>query len=1320
MGFYGNKNITANSSKSAFVFDRTYANRRDMDKAADTDGVYIGRFVLVDYGIDGSMNEILYTPVFIKPNTNPQEFYTSAEFEEDTRIIEGDNRQGVAIKEGDIVYTKEYTSEPAADELENMVKVFYICTGSDENGYATFNYVTMETKNKYTQNYNIDLSAYTDNNGGRGFDSTVWQKVYISSDSTLGAKYVQVAELNSVVPTFNLTYDAPTLYPNTPHFDTNSTNLYYNLHVQPSWGLKVMAANAQHKQGVDAPHKSTNGVNYPSDIQMGYYRKYVDEEGKEQQAFEFYPGAIYYNKAGFDSKKIAYATTVADELSITPTGISKNKYNIHGQAQQEERVDTHEIKVMLPSIGNTIAHVWDLVYGNEAVNGNVERNQDIQWNSTKGLRLVEKLNETYSMNPNKVETIAGCINSIHDLMGMIIETDVPEDAKNAESNKIYFKDGLFYIKGKYYKYTPIESPENPDGTENNFVAYEPIDLEDFSTGQYFQKKINYEIDSTEHELNANFITSTGQYIEGADYYTVEINEDNVQFENDYEPGSYFYYEGEERPYEEVELWLRDYSEQPRKNIKYYTVKPEPIQSAKSGWYIFNPALFTDKDSDSKFFEKKVDEDGNVLKYELLTENSVYPSDATEPPQYYKIKVDELVDITYVDEAGNLVPGYAIPPEIQENIEEYSVRLIRFNPTWTYYTITEYDDLQLVDIQKIEDIDISTSYYRINRIDPCGNFYFPYTYYYKEWVDREQGKCNYILSTENTYSALKEYVDLTPTLVLNKFYEPNKYYYEISEKVFVLDLSAVMQENTQYYIHNDIYVKDDDLGLMPPGTIWNQDVNNIPDSIELATREEYYDWKELPGFARELNTVHGLILRINQMLLDGDSNTRDSKTVQGSINKLNDIIYKISSLIPQQLVVVDSYGKIHSATQDSNQYYITTDCKNNYPQANAQGDLKQLLDSKKEELIKTKTPTQMEEETEEEFLARLEEYEQYLLDLNAEIAELEELTFKPIVQVDVTADPASPKVKVLHKFYPEEGEQISIDFNDTEETSFTVHSPIVDNYGHTVGHNYLDIVMPNEYQTITTSNSGAAETSFNDNPAQDKVEFVADSITDTLNFDSGNKWISFDSDNTSKTVTIYHNKANTDTLTDTVGTIQTPSFGSSFNIPTLSFDAAGHLSSIGTKTVSLPGLSAKVEGEAQKDVITGITPSSSGVLTFATEDVDQFTLKNYGTAGSFINSNLTITGAFKAIDTELKSLGDRTTSLEDTYLTKTNAANTYLTQTNAANTYLTPDVADNKYLAASKESSFVLLATYEAKIAELERKITELTNKVNAAHPAEQQ
>jgi len=39
-----------------------------------------------------------------------------------------------------------------------------------------------------------------------------------------------VAELNTVVPTFDISVDAPTQMPIAPHFDAASTDVYYNLH----------------------------------------------------------------------------------------------------------------------------------------------------------------------------------------------------------------------------------------------------------------------------------------------------------------------------------------------------------------------------------------------------------------------------------------------------------------------------------------------------------------------------------------------------------------------------------------------------------------------------------------------------------------------------------------------------------------------------------------------------------------------------------------------------------------------------------------------------------------------------------------------------------------------------------------------------------------------------------------------------------------------------------------------------------------------------------------------------------------------------------
>ena len=77
MGFYGN---IANNNKSTFTFDNTYSNRFEMDTACATDGIFVGRYVLVDYdkkGVDASVagdvaesfndtnNPSLYTDVTI-------------------------------------------------------------------------------------------------------------------------------------------------------------------------------------------------------------------------------------------------------------------------------------------------------------------------------------------------------------------------------------------------------------------------------------------------------------------------------------------------------------------------------------------------------------------------------------------------------------------------------------------------------------------------------------------------------------------------------------------------------------------------------------------------------------------------------------------------------------------------------------------------------------------------------------------------------------------------------------------------------------------------------------------------------------------------------------------------------------------------------------------------------------------------------------------------------------------------------------------------------------------------------------------------------
>ena len=74
MGFYGN--IT-NTSNTTFSFDRIYPNRLSMDANANNDGIFIGRYVLVEYQEDAA-----YPVVYIKEG----KFYSSPNREDTTRI----------------------------------------------------------------------------------------------------------------------------------------------------------------------------------------------------------------------------------------------------------------------------------------------------------------------------------------------------------------------------------------------------------------------------------------------------------------------------------------------------------------------------------------------------------------------------------------------------------------------------------------------------------------------------------------------------------------------------------------------------------------------------------------------------------------------------------------------------------------------------------------------------------------------------------------------------------------------------------------------------------------------------------------------------------------------------------------------------------------------------------------------------------------------------------------------------------------------------------------------------------------------------------
>ena len=703
MGFYGN--IT-NTSRTTFQFDKVYPSRKMMDASCREDGIYNGRYVLVEYDTNVSNSDYqkpwyiikkpeseviseeesghnkiyAYAPTSAKDNSpdfvdlttlkNPMtkaellqgpsfiylnQGHVFSSYNEEAKLIifnkDGEisenSEDNLAVfnnfwtplpngrnHDDTLEVLKDYFIRVISEPVLNSLGIYitYVANGKartatdidwDEHPYIAgivkpgcwydYNYpdpemwtlmpdneheyqevitveengeevqrtitymdiqLSKEEEDTYTKNYNEDKTYY---GNSRGYDSTVWQKVFVNGIE----QYVMIAELNTVVPTFGITTDAPTLLPLNPHWGADSTNVYYDLHWQPQWGFRVKAANSLLTTQIIDPAAGTlldevnaqnpehgrvylrlsDQVNYPSDENITwenhFENDYVDANNVRHPSYydsrtqtwvtdrnATVPAAIYYNKAGFDPEYIHYSTDLTDAetgvegaydqliaesgwnaekdfIGFSPTGLSGNLYIRHdGYYGKRPQVDTQEFSIMLPSIGNIIAKVWDMIYGDrELVNKNNnestkinKRNMNIEWeNGTKhiqrlGLRLRSDINgELY--NTDAMKTLAGCINTAHDLFGMIIvpvneNTFVEQyegiidsetgqllehpDLKGFRNDRIYFVDALntYCYKTLGYDFDPL--------SESDYVFNAVDDLgqltnEIIFSGEYYVK-----------------------------------------------------------------------------------------------------------------------------------------------------------------------------------------------------------------------------------------------------------------------------------------------------------------------------------------------------------------------------------------------------------------------------------------------------------------------------------------------------------------------------------------------------------------------------------------------------------------------------------------------------------------------------------------------------------------------------------------------------------------------------------------------------------------------------------------------------------------
>lgn len=1460
MGFYGN--IT-NTTRTQFSFDATYPSRYEMDTQVANDGVYVGRYVLVEYDKDikGSLSGIPQVYKITTDGLNKDfALSISADFivgeKEDEegntvnptiiRCITDEDRKNIAdgtlkytdnlIEKGTVlrvpgelnddgkpIYNLVANSGTHKDPKDSLSDEYWVATGNeqfvitmmaeDEQGrpvkqYTTFTGALWESlgdssQDSFTLNFTRDKQYYKTS---RGYDSTVWQKVLDKGYE----KYVMVAELNTIVPTFDITADAPTIVPLRPHFDVDSTNVYYKLHWQPTWGLRIRSSEPD----TQVPQYDTEGkpiaatilssnsrVEYPSDENTHWtrtefdkttnskkvlYAQYNETGGIDwvEKAPENDPpvlnAAIYYNRDGFDPDKVSKSWDrkylhqlglggrrdpavdpdvspsedkgfVAEGITIAPTGLSGNTYANHNGVATPE-VDTQELSIMLPSIGDAISDVWDLVYGgrktNEAIQKTQKRNPDVEWYDARavqdrtGLRLV-KDGFTYKMKSGKIQgcprnyyntanvnTIAGCINSVHDLMGMIIQPyntfdAMKENITNNDDDTIYFdvSNDKYYRRDMKYTYTPLAASaytyERIDLSEGEFKpdlyyvkngskydvasgkynkdleyyvrkltaseGYEQVKVQPFDGSKYyyineltnggkdFISEPTYHRDKTYYTMDSTRIDKTridlGDDFTGYTYYqymtdtsTNKLNSPYYAIDwtyagQNYDPKATYYDIKEkfalkdvisEPSYTDLYLpgifyyraWAEDkYSKVYWDGLQHITVYNKnddgtytPVQGEPTvGEYYYQKlhtagepyilkvgeqpvkADFDYRIDNSDLGTGNVKEGGVLIDHYMVKKGEKVTETYTEIDTYEQVKFNDPSSSYVWDEAkagpawvfdksvGDYVRN-TLPFDPEKNKQNlYFVQQKKYVYVYAGGTIDEDKPLHLLpyardsvsyrdplsgdtvddfhinykDIQhgnpwfvkttvnshllgpytiyipvtatsiRRQLVDYYTNpardekdrlqYYQLEK-KKIDKFYAPNLYYYKvgENLDRER-KGSYILETNKhlkvnnadgyslahltitsaDYHKINEHDTATNQRIY--FYYPN-YFYRKEGDEYVLAQEKTMNPNETYYVIKNFYIDSDTMNIMPHGQQWNNKIKHIPPSVSLATRDVGFTYYELVDFARKLNTIHGLILKMNQIIDSEDTDTRDLKTIQGALNTFNDWISHLGKLDSQDIVIVDNYGRLTSAPANVTQ---TDEGVNHTPG------------------------------TKHDVTGIASDVFPMAENLTADGG------FKnQWLTVNVDGKPTKPIVSLRHNYQPVRDTTSNSDMNNPKKDTIKLYTPIVDPKGHVVGHNDETVTLPYGFKTITTN--GRSNTASGDNTGNPSaLNVVADNTQDTLGINSGNKWIRIDTNASADTITISHD-IHTPTVSAKSQTDLNNPATDSITIQDTTYDNAGHM------------------------------------------------------------------------------------------------------------------------------------------------------------------
>lgn len=302
--FYGNMK---NTSRSSFIFDRIYSSRVEMEEALYNqidsngaivgDGVFINRYILINYG---------YSPEGAYKVTKDE--VTKDNYQDYYRY--DDQRKEYYLG------NYNYNTQTYNLGFNNTIKTWY----EKSNYVDRFDYNLRENA-YYAENRIKDMENYY-----ASFDKTVWQKIYSDNQE----KYIMVAELSPEAPTYELITDAPGAMDGAPHFDLSlSTELNYVYHVPKNWNMVLNTYNPEEEY--------TDDEGNPVGRHYWYYEGDLLNTDKTFDFREEYP---FINKKGFSktTRVIKPVTEEGFELVETKSGAA---YPLHQYRPIDLTADTY-------------------------------------------------------------------------------------------------------------------------------------------------------------------------------------------------------------------------------------------------------------------------------------------------------------------------------------------------------------------------------------------------------------------------------------------------------------------------------------------------------------------------------------------------------------------------------------------------------------------------------------------------------------------------------------------------------------------------------------------------------------------------------------------------------------------------------------------------------------------------------------------------------------------------------------------------------------------------------------------------------------------